>query len=184
MKSNLLAAIVLIALGCAAVTSHAFIDDATHHNTISGDDEGKIIALYGRALDFSQDLSSVMLGLIRPDSDIEAYRTLFCVQRIDANAMLMVHDLYGATVASQMSTTLQYRLDERITIGTVKNALEQAARSVKFSRGELNQILGGCARQRRLAYDKATGLLILVEDVGKLVAPMLQQIEISVLQPN
>ena len=50
----------------------------------------------------------------------------------------------------------EYRLDERLTLYNVKSALEQTMSAVKFARDDLNQVLGGCARQRRLAYDKAT----------------------------
>ena len=67
-----------------------------------------------------------------------------------------------------------YQFDERITLGNVKGALEAIMRSVKSARGKLDQVLGGCARQRPLAYDKATSLLLLVQEVEKFVVPLLQ----------
>jgi hypothetical protein len=185
MRLFLLPAIMLIGLVCIATPSHAFIDNDRAKNTISGDDEGKMVELEGRALDLYKDLSSVMLGLAKSGtvSDPEAFGTLLCVEQIAANANLIAFSLYGATSASQISTVLQYELDEKVTLFNIKGLLENTMNSVKSARAQLNQILGGCARQRRLAYDKATSLLALVDDVGKIVGPILQRVTVNMLVP-
>ena len=186
MKSFLRAVIVVIALGCIAPPSHAFIDDASRHNTISEQDHEKIIEVWKRVLDFSKDLSQIMLGVVRSETlpTPERYRTLFCVMQIEDDARVMERDLYGAVVAIQTSSWVQYSLDGKLTLSVVKIALEETANYAKFARGDLNRILGGCARQGRLAYDKTAGLLLLVQEVEKFTVPLLQRIELSMLQPN
>jgi hypothetical protein len=73
--------------------------------------------------------------------------------------------------------TWNRQIDETNSLITVKPTLSQAARFVASAHDELNEILGGCARRSRLAYDKANSLMLLVEEVGKVVVPMLQRVE-------
>ena len=183
MRTFLRAAIVAVSCACNAVPSHAFIDDAKGHNTISEQDEEKILELWNRVLDFSKDLSQTMLGIKGSETlpTRETYGTLFCVMHIDIVATVLERDLYGAAVAIQISSELQYSIDEKLTLGAVKNSLEQIANFAKLARSDLNRILGDCARQRRLAYDKATSLLLLVQEGEKFTTPLLRRIELSML---
>ncbi len=181
MRTFLRAAIVAVSFAGNAVPSYAFIDDAKGHNTISEQDEEKVLELWTRVLNFSKGLSQTMLGIRRSETlpTPETYRTLFCVMQIDMDATVMERDLYGAVVAIQISSELQYSIDEKLTLGTVKVALEQTANFATFARGDLNRILAGCARQRRLAYDKATSLLLLVQESENFTIPLRRRIELS-----
>ena len=75
MRVFLWAAIVGGALGWGSVSSQAFVDDASHQNTITEDDEGSMVKLIGRAVDISKDLTSVMVGFVRSGAatDTEEY---------------------------------------------------------------------------------------------------------------
>ena len=148
MRTLLWAVIIGSGLGCVSVPSQAFLDDTSRHNAISEDDTGKMVDLVKRTDNISSELVSAQRGIVRSGMDEESYRTLFCIQRIETSATVIEHDLYGATIASQMSIMLQYRLDERLTLYNVKSALEQTMSAVKFVRDDLNQILGGCGRQK------------------------------------
>jgi hypothetical protein len=98
-------------------------------------------------------------------------------------ALEIFYYLYGAITAAQISIMLEYELDERLTLSNIKDTLESTLEVVKSTRDELNQLLGGCARQRRLAYDKATNLLALADDVGKVVTPVLHRVKLNMLLP-
>jgi hypothetical protein len=183
MRLFLRIGIVLIVISFASCPLQTFVDDPNSHNTISQEDDEKIIELWHRAVDFAQDLPQTVLGMkgSLPD-DPESYRTIWCIDQIHTQALFIEHQLYGLVVAAGISDGMQYKIDEKLTLGMVKTTLEAALNSVTHTRGELNRIIGGCARQRRLPYDKATSLLTQIEEVGRVLAPMLPRVQINMFQ--
>jgi hypothetical protein len=155
-------------------------------NTVLDDDSTKIFALSKKVMEFQDDLVQINGSILRsvmnePSPSQESRRTMLCMMRVEIQARLLDRALYGAYIATAMSSSAMSSYpsvtDEKFALELVGVTLSLASRLFGDARSELNAVYGGCGRQSQLAYDKAKLLMGLVEEGNKIIPPILRRVE-------
>jgi len=162
-----LAIFALTAVGLLTTSS-------TYANTISFDDARKISAISGKVMSFGKDLSDIGMSLARSSGPA---RAMICFRLIQDQTLFLGSSLYGAMIATEMSKSITDPADENDTLPVVKVALELVTSFLSSARSTMNQVVGGCARENQLAYDKAKSLMNLIEEASSIVSPTLRRVE-------
>jgi hypothetical protein len=95
----------------------------------------------------------------------------------------MERNMYGVFISTQMSSPLTDPVDEKFTLDVVKLTLTAVSTVLVGARTEVNEVMGGCARQTQVAYDKAKSLLGLVDETNRIITPLLKRVEADINEP-
>jgi hypothetical protein len=146
----------------AAVTAILMLTAASPANTISSNASKDIRLLWGKIGDFYKDLLEVGMSVLRSRpsatetlANPERWNAYICIQRLVNRAQVMERNLYGVTIATQTSSSLTDPVDEKWSLEMVRLTLSTTSDLLAGTRSEINAVMGGCARQSQLNYDKA-----------------------------